>query len=65
MFGRVRLWPIGPDALLRRACAFAGRNLSRAEWLAYFGAATPYRRTCAEWPSGDGAPADAPVSGRS
>jgi len=40
-------------------CAMAGRNLSLAEWETYF-PSVDYQCTCAEWPAGDGAPADAP-----
>jgi hypothetical protein len=48
--------------LLRRACAIAGRNLSLAEWHQYLGLKEPYRQTCDDWPSGEDAPPDAPVS---
>jgi hypothetical protein len=38
------------DDLLTLACHRAGRNLTRGEWTKYFGAETPYRKTCAELP---------------
>ncbi|MET0526723.1 MAG: hypothetical protein ABWZ91_18100, partial [Nocardioides sp.] len=34
-----------------RACATAGRNLSRAEWEQYF-PTLPYEPTCPQWPAG-------------
>jgi WD40 repeat protein len=58
-----RLWRMTPltDAT-QIACRIAGRNLSRSEWEDYLGKDTPYRRTCAEWPSGVGAPEDVAVT---
>jgi WD40 repeat protein len=58
-----RLWRMTPlpDAT-QIACRIAGRNLSRGEWEEYLGEDTPYRRTCAQWPSGAGAPEDAAVT---
>ncbi len=60
----VILWDVAPASLLRRACANAGRNLSLAEWHLYLdlGRVAPYRRTCDDWPSGEGAPPGAQVS---
>ena len=46
------LWDVDPAVWRRRACAIAGRNLSREEWKLYLPAGTPYRETCPEWPSG-------------
>jgi WD40 repeat protein len=58
-----RLWRMTPLAdATQIACRIAGRNLSRSEWEHYLGEDTPYRRTCAEWPSGVGAPGDAAVT---
>ena len=61
----VILWDVALSSWRRRACAIVQRNLSLAEWRDYIGheSETPYRRTCSDWPSGEGAPADAPVSG--
>jgi WD40 repeat protein len=58
-----RLWRMTPltDAT-QIACRIAGRNLSRSEWEDYLGKDTPYRRTCAEWPSGADAPEDVAVT---
>jgi WD40 repeat protein len=47
---------------IERACNMVGRNLSAGEWEAYLGPDVGYRRTCPQWPSGAGAPPDAPVS---
>lgn len=44
---------------LGTACARAGRNLSLAEWRRTLGS-RPYCRTCPDFASGAGAPADAP-----
>jgi WD40 repeat protein len=45
------VWQLDPRAWQRRACAIAGRNLTRAEWDQYVGD-EPYRRTCSQWPEG-------------
>ncbi|MEM7670865.1 MAG: WD40 repeat domain-containing protein, partial [Pseudomonadota bacterium] len=42
-----------PQALLTRACARAGRNLTVSEWRRYWGDKA-YQRTCVEWPLPDG-----------
>ena len=44
------------------ACSVVNRNLSKAEWERFVGAGVAYRRTCAEHPSGPGAPKDAPAA---
>ena len=49
---RAMLWDVDPAAWRRRACAIAGRNLSREEWNLYLPSGTPYRATCPEWPGG-------------
>jgi WD40 repeat protein/tRNA A-37 threonylcarbamoyl transferase component Bud32 len=46
------LWDVDPAVWRERACAIVGRNLSREEWKLYLPPRTPYRATCAEWPSG-------------
>ena len=56
----VRLWTI-PGSWLEQACQIAGRNLTAAEWKQYVGTG-PYVRDCPGYPSGDRAPANAPIS---
>jgi WD40 repeat protein/tRNA A-37 threonylcarbamoyl transferase component Bud32 len=46
------LWEVDPAVWRRRACAIAGRNLSRDEWTLYLPAGKPYRPTCPEWRGG-------------
>jgi WD40 repeat protein/tRNA A-37 threonylcarbamoyl transferase component Bud32 len=46
------LWEVDPAVWRERACAIAGRNLTREEWTLYVPSGRPYRPTCAEWPSG-------------
>jgi WD40 repeat protein/tRNA A-37 threonylcarbamoyl transferase component Bud32 len=46
------VWEVDPAVWRRRACAIAGRNLSREEWRLYLPAGTAYRPTCQEWPGG-------------
>jgi WD40 repeat protein len=46
---RAMLWDIDPASWRKRACAIAGRNLSREEWKLYLPAGTPYRATCPQW----------------
>jgi WD40 repeat protein len=50
--GTVRLWDMAPEAWQARACAIAGRNLSRAEWDRYL-PDIPYEVTCQQWPAGE------------
>jgi WD40 repeat protein/tRNA A-37 threonylcarbamoyl transferase component Bud32 len=45
------LWDVDPAVWRQRACAIAGRNLSREEWKLYLPTGTPYRATCPEWPT--------------
>ena len=45
------LWDTDPAVWRRRACAVAGRNLTRDEWKLYLQAGTRYRATCPEWPT--------------
>jgi WD40 repeat protein len=49
--GRPMLWDVDPAVWRRRACAIAGRNLTREEWKLYLPPGTPYRATCPEWPT--------------
>jgi WD40 repeat protein len=56
-----RLWP-SPERLVELACPRLRRNLTQAEWDHYIGSKTPYRRTCRNLPSGQGAPPNAPAS---
>jgi WD40 repeat protein len=49
---RAMLWDVDPAEWRRRACAIAGRNLSREEWTLYLPSGTPYRSTCPDWPAG-------------
>jgi WD40 repeat protein len=48
--GSMIFWDLHPDSWEARACALAGRNLTRSEWARYVGGA--YRRTCPQWPEG-------------
>jgi WD40 repeat protein len=44
-YGAIVLWEVGVEEWQARACRVAGRNLTRAEWEAYFHN-TDYRLTC-------------------
>ena len=57
----VRLWAT-PATWVRHSCELVHRNLSQQEWERYIGAATPYVRQCARYPSGPGADPDAPAA---
>jgi WD40 repeat protein len=59
--GTVILWDVDPISWQRKVTLRAGRNLTLPEWNKYMGPDTPYRRTSAEFPPGEGAPADAPA----
>jgi WD40 repeat protein len=43
--GRLIAWDMAPSDWVARACALAGRELTRAEWSRYL-PVQPYRRTC-------------------
>ncbi|MCA1708832.1 MAG: hypothetical protein LC808_38365, partial [Actinobacteria bacterium] len=58
----VRLWAT-PVTWVGHSCELVRRNLSQQEWEHYIGAATPYVRQCAQYPSGPGANPDAPTAG--
>jgi WD40 repeat protein/class 3 adenylate cyclase/energy-coupling factor transporter ATP-binding protein EcfA2 len=46
--GALILWNLDPAAVAAKACALAGRNLTKAEFAQHLGG--PYRRTCPQWP---------------
>jgi WD40 repeat protein len=48
--GRIITWDLSGDNIVDRACALAGRNLTRSEWLRYVGG--EYHVTCPEFPVG-------------
>ena len=47
---KLRIWTINPNDWRRAACDVANRNLTCAEWQAFVGGATSYRRTCDDRP---------------
>ena len=49
---RAMLWEVDPAVWRRRACAIAGRNLTREQWKLYLPSGMRYRATCSEWPIG-------------
>jgi WD40 repeat protein len=49
---RPMVWEVDPAVWRRRACAIAGRNLTREEWRLYLPPGTAYRATCRELPTG-------------
>ena len=49
--GRVIVWNMSSSLWQQRACEIANRNLTRLEW-AQFGPASPYQRTCPQFPAG-------------
>jgi WD40 repeat protein len=48
--GSLAFWDLDPSFWEAKACALAGRNLTRAEWGQFVGG--DYQRTCPQWPSG-------------
>ena len=48
--GRILLWDVAPASWQARACRRVNRNLSTAEWQAFFGD-QPYRTTCPALPA--------------
>ena len=46
-----RVWTLDANELVGLACQMAGRNLTQAEWVQYFGE-EPYHITCEQWPAG-------------
>jgi WD40 repeat protein len=59
--GAVRLWDLGFQEWEAVGCRLARRNLSFTEWQQFL-PDRPYQRTCAGFPSGPGAPSDAPAA---
>jgi WD40 repeat protein/energy-coupling factor transporter ATP-binding protein EcfA2 len=59
--GAVRLWDLGLREWQAVGCRLVRRNLSLAEWQQFL-PGRPYQRTCAEFPSGPGAPSSAPAA---
>ena len=47
---KLRIWTINPNDWRRAACDVANRNLTCAEWQAFVGGATSYRRNCDDRP---------------
>ena len=47
----LRVWKLDPASWTRRACAVAGRNLTRTEWRELMGDRA-YHQTCGQWPTG-------------
>jgi WD40 repeat protein/tRNA A-37 threonylcarbamoyl transferase component Bud32 len=45
------LWDVDPALWRERACAIAGRNMTREEWNLHLPPGTAYRATCPEWPT--------------
>jgi WD40 repeat protein len=58
--GAVRLWDLRFHEWQAVGCRLIRRNLSMTEWQ-QFVPGRPYQRTCAEFPSGPGAPSSAPA----
>jgi WD40 repeat protein/class 3 adenylate cyclase/energy-coupling factor transporter ATP-binding protein EcfA2 len=48
--GSLIFWDVRPSAWEAKACALAGRNLTRNEWDQFVGG--DYRRTCSQWREG-------------
>jgi WD40 repeat protein len=59
--GAVRLWDLGLQEWQAVGCRLVRRNLSLTEWQQFL-PDRPYQRTCAEFPSGPGAPSPAPAA---
>jgi WD40 repeat protein/energy-coupling factor transporter ATP-binding protein EcfA2 len=64
--GAVRLWDLRfhewqPPEWQAVGCRLVRRNLSMTEWQQFL-PGRPYQRTCAEFPSGPGAPSSAPAA---
>jgi WD40 repeat protein len=48
--GSLIFWDLRPSFWETKACALAGRNLTKAEWDQFLGG--DYKRTCPQWPRG-------------
>ena len=59
--GSVRLWDLSFNDWVKKGCELVQRNLSDAEWK-QFAPDRSYERTCQNFPSGKGAPPDAPAA---
>jgi WD40 repeat protein/energy-coupling factor transporter ATP-binding protein EcfA2 len=59
--GAVRLWDLGFQEWQAVGCRLVRRNLSLTEWQQFL-PGKEYQRTCAEFPSGPGAPSPAPAA---
>jgi WD40 repeat protein/energy-coupling factor transporter ATP-binding protein EcfA2 len=59
--GAVRLWDLGFQEWQAVGCRLVRRNLSMTEWQQLV-PGKDYQRTCAEFPSGPGAPSPAPAA---
>jgi len=46
----VQVWSLEPDEWVEAACRLAGRDLTRAEWVANIGDLADYRPTCPQFP---------------
>lgn len=44
--GMIQFWDLDTQSWLRKACAIAGRDISREEWAAVVGTEVPYRQVC-------------------
>jgi WD40 repeat protein len=50
--GKLHLWPVDPQRLVRGGCDVVRRNLSLREWKRYVGDGLPYECTCPDLPPG-------------
>jgi WD40 repeat protein len=50
----LRLWDLDAKSWIARTCKIVNRNLSMDEWEQFIGSAVPYRKTCPEFPAGEG-----------
>jgi WD40 repeat protein len=57
---QLTLWSLDVATWQSLACQIANRNLSKAEWDQFIGTSTPYKPTCPDLPSGEGAPQTTP-----
>jgi WD40 repeat protein len=59
--GAIILWDVSFESWQARACSIANRNLTQAEWDKFIGPNNRYKRTCKDWPAGEGAPSESPA----
>jgi WD40 repeat protein len=50
--GGIYRWTLDPEEWVAAACAGAGHNLTRADWIRYLPSGASYRATCPAFPSG-------------